>query len=52
MPSKIDFLICSPPYGPMLNKKGLVQKNREKQGLDTKYSEDANDLGNVQDYQG
>lgn len=47
---KIDFLICSPPYGPMLNKKGLVQEKRAEQGLDTKYSEDANDLGNVHDY--
>ena len=47
---KIDFLICSPPYGPMLNKKGLVQEKRAKQGLDTKYSEDENDLGNTTDY--
>ena len=46
----IDFLICSPPYGPMLNKKGLVQKKRAEQGLDTKYSEDEKDLGNVSDY--
>ncbi len=47
---KIDFLICSPPYGPMLKKKGLVQKNRKEQGLDTKYSEDEKDLGNIDNY--
>lgn len=47
---QIDFLITSPPYGPMLNKKGLVQNKRKKQGLDTNYSTDQNDLGNVADY--
>ncbi|MBU0459707.1 MAG: site-specific DNA-methyltransferase [Nanoarchaeota archaeon] len=47
---EIDFLITSPPYGPMLNKKGLASKEREDKGLDTKYSEEEQDLGNVQDY--
>lgn len=49
---KIDFLICSPPYGPMLNKKGLVQEKRQEKGLDTKYSEEKKDLGNMIDYDG
>lgn len=47
---KIDFLITSPPYGPMLNKKGLATKDRKGKGLDVKYSEDEKDLGNVMDY--
>jgi len=47
---EIDFLITSPPYGPMLNKKGLVQKGREEKGLDTRYSRDAADFGNIMDY--
>lgn len=47
---KIDLVITSPPYGPMLNKKGLASKGREEDGLDTKYSEDKNDLGNAQNY--
>jgi len=47
---KIDFVITSPPYGPMLNKKGLVQGKREEQGLDTKYSEQEQDFGNILKY--
>lgn len=47
----IDFVITSPPYGPMLNKKGLISKNREEQGLDIAYSADKNDLGNANSYE-
>src|SRR3989338_4184698 len=46
----IDFVITSPPYGPMLNKKGLAAKHREEDNLDTKYSDDPNDLGNATNY--
>ncbi len=46
----VDFVITSPPYGPMLNKKGLAQEKREEEKLDTKYSEEESDLGNVHDY--
>jgi len=46
----IDVVITSPPYGPMLNKKGLVAQEREEQGLDVKYSDDPYDLGNVNSY--
>lgn len=46
----IDFLITSPPYGPMLNKKGLVTEEREEKGWDIKYSEDERDLGNILNY--
>ncbi len=43
---EIDLVITSPPYGPMLNKKGLVSKDRTEKGLDINYSDDAEDLGN------
>lgn len=43
----VDLVITSPPYGPMLNKKGLVSKEREGKGLDVKYSDEAADLGNI-----
>ncbi len=48
---EIDLVITSPPYGPMLNKKGLVTKERERKGLDLKYSEDEHDLGNADGYE-
>ena len=48
---EIDFVITSPPYGPMLKKKGLAAKEREDKGLDTKYSEEEKDFGNVNDYE-
>lgn len=47
----IDFVITSPPYGPMLNKKGLVTKKREAERLDLNYSDDPADLGNAQSYE-
>ena len=48
---QIDLVITSRPYGPMLNKKGLASKKREGKGLDVKYSEDENDLGNAVGYE-
>ncbi len=48
---EVDFVITSPPYGPMLNKKGLATQEREEAGLDVKYSDDAEDLGNAASYQ-
>lgn len=52
--SKIDFCITSPPYWNMLKKsRGNVlslQKQRKKKGLDEFYSDDPNDLGNIEDY--
>jgi len=48
---QIDFLITSPPYGMMLNKKGLASKEREQEGLDVNYSEEKEDLGNASNYQ-
>lgn len=49
--SDIDLVITSPPYGPMLNKKGLASKQREDKGLDTAYSADVADLGNAKTYE-
>jgi len=46
----IDFVITSPPYGSMLKKKGLAQEKRAEKNLDTKYSEEKEDLGNVSDH--
>lgn len=48
---QIDFVITSPPYGMMLNKKGLASKEREEEGLDTNYSEAQEDLGNAESYE-
>ncbi len=48
---QINLVITSPPYGPMLNKKGLASSKREEEGLDTKYSDDARDLGNAPSYE-
>ena len=48
---QVDFVITSPPYGPMLNKKGLAQEKRAEKALDTKYSDNEDDLGNVMDYE-
>ncbi|MHB9027022.1 MAG: DNA methyltransferase [Armatimonadota bacterium] len=50
-----DFSISSPPYGAMLHtSRGGVfskQKQRAAQGLDTAYSADPRDLGNIEDHQ-
>jgi DNA modification methylase len=50
-----DFVITSPPYFNMLRKsRGGVesaQKKRAKAGLDTHYSDDGRDLGNLHDYE-
>lgn len=48
----MDFVVTSPPYWGILNK--LDQKtikNRVNNNLETKYSEDEKDLGNVSDYE-
>jgi hypothetical protein len=46
-----DYACTSPPYWDMLNMKGAEnQVRRIEQGLQTNYSSDDNDLGNVADY--
>ena len=49
---EIDFMITSPPYWDMLNMKGAEnQAKRIEKGLQTNYSENEEDLGNVADYE-
>jgi len=45
-----DYCITSPPYWNQLKRNYIRQKERLKKGLDTKYSEDPNDIGNIDDY--
>ena len=48
----IDFCVTSPPYWNILHKKDhKAKQERESQGLATKYSDDAQDLGNIDDYE-
>src|SRR5699024_3334464 len=45
-------LLTSPPYWDMLNMKGAEnQAKRIKKGLKTNYSDNPEDLGNIEDYQ-
>ncbi len=47
----INYMLTSPPYWDMLNMKGAEnQAKRIKQGLQTNYSDNEQDLGNVADY--
>jgi excisionase family DNA binding protein len=48
-----DFIVTSPPYWAILNKKAdhKVKKERVENNLATNYSEDDRDLGNIQNYQ-
>lgn len=48
----IDYVITSPPYWNMLRARGAdtQKKRRTSPELDVFYSEDANDLGNIDDY--
>ena len=49
--NSIDFIITSPPYWGILHKQDQkVLKDRVANNLDTKYSDDVRDLGNVADY--
>lgn len=48
----VDFVVTSPPYWGILNKLDQkVIKNRVNNSLETKYSEDEKDLGNISDYE-
>ena len=51
--SYFDFMITSPPYWSILNKKAdyKVKKERLANNLATNYSNDDNDLANIDDYQ-
>jgi len=45
-----DFCITSPPYWNQLKRNNLRQKERKESGLDTIYSDDPKDIGNIDDY--
>jgi DNA modification methylase len=49
----IDYVLTSPPYWDMLRARGAeTQKKRRASGeLDVHYSDDPNDLGNIEDYE-
>jgi DNA modification methylase len=49
----IDYVYTSPPYWNMLHAKGYEtqKKRRSTPGLDTVYSNDPDDLGNIEDYE-
>lgn len=53
LPSEsMDFVVTSPPYWGILNKQDQkVKKNRVANNLETKYSENEKDLGNVENYE-
>ncbi|TAE25036.1 MAG: DNA methylase [Candidatus Kapaibacterium sp.] len=45
-----DFIVTSPPYWSILDKKDHKAKMRVEDGLETKYSNDTRDLGNIESY--
>lgn len=45
-----DFIVTSPPYWNILEKKDHKANERVINGHDTKYSESKSDLGNIEDY--
>ena len=47
-----DYCITSPPYWNQLKRNYMRQRGRAEKGLATKYSEDPNDVGNIDDYDG
>jgi DNA modification methylase len=50
--NSVDFVVTSPPYGNILHKEDhKARQERIANGLDTRYSDDPRDLGNIRDYQ-
>jgi DNA modification methylase len=47
----VDYCITSPPYWNQLKRNYIRQKERTMKGLETKYSEASNDIGNIDDYE-
>ncbi|HYY91136.1 MAG TPA: DNA methyltransferase [Candidatus Dormibacteraeota bacterium] len=45
-----DYCITSPPYWNQLKRNSIRQKQRKARGLDTEYSNDPEDLGNIEHY--
>ena len=45
-----DYCITSPPYWNQLKKSHMRQKSRAEKGLDTAYSNDPREIGNIENY--
>lgn len=45
-----DYCITSPPYWNQLRKNHMRQRGRTEKGLDTAYSNDPDEIGNIEDY--
>ncbi len=45
-----NYCITSPPYWNQLKKNSIRQRTRVAKGLDTEYSDDPDDIGNIEDY--
>ena len=45
-----DYCVTSPPYWNQLKRNNIRQKDRVEKGLDTVYSADPEDIGNIDDY--
>lgn len=49
--NSVDFVVTSPPYWSILHKEDhKARQERKRHGLDTRYSNDRSDLGNISDY--
>ncbi|MGD8782295.1 MAG: DNA methyltransferase [Ignavibacteria bacterium] len=48
---QIDYTITSPPYWNQLERNSIRQSERKEKGLDTKYSEEKDDIGNISNYE-
>lgn len=50
-PSSVDYIVTSPPYWCILHKEDhKVRQERKSKNLDSKYSSDPKDLGNIDSY--
>lgn len=50
-PDSVDFVVTSPPYWCILHKEDhKANQERREQDLDTRYSDDPRDLGNIKSY--
>jgi len=48
---QFDYVITSPPYWNQLERNSMRQKKRKDDGLDTKYSNNEEDIGNIVGYE-
>ena len=48
---EVDFCVTSPPYWNQLKRSSMRQRERKQSGLDTRYSDDPEDIGNISSYE-